>query len=157
MQWTPGSSHVLYALKPSHEAPRELFPPLGKIDALEFLARVLTQLSEPRRHSLFYYVHDENVVRGRRQSPRAAETGDFSPKETEELESHPFQAGFVPALGGSDSTSLRVRPLLCPCGGTLRLVAFIAEPRVLRKILHHLHYQPNAGRGPSCPPTGPFA
>ena len=87
MQWTPGSSNVFYAPKPSHDKPSELFPPLEKIDALEFLARVVTQIPEPRRHLLFYYGHYANVVRGRRQSARAAETSDFSPKETKELES----------------------------------------------------------------------
>jgi pimeloyl-ACP methyl ester carboxylesterase len=49
MQWTPGSPHVFYAPKSSHHAPSELFPPLEKIDALEFLARVITQIPEPAR------------------------------------------------------------------------------------------------------------
>jgi hypothetical protein len=83
MQWTPGSSHVFYAPKPSHDAPSELFPPLEKIDALEFLARVITQIPEPRRHLLFYYGHYANVVRGRRQSARAAEPSHYSPNRTE--------------------------------------------------------------------------
>ena len=55
MQWSPGSPHVLYAHKNSHDDPRELLPRLEKIDALEFLARVITQIPEPRRHLLFYY------------------------------------------------------------------------------------------------------
>jgi hypothetical protein len=56
MEWTPGSPHVFYAPKSSHDAPTELFPPLDKIDALEFLARLITQIPGPRRHLLFYYV-----------------------------------------------------------------------------------------------------
>jgi hypothetical protein len=72
MQWTPGSPHVFYAPKSSHDKLTELFPPLEKIDALEFLARLITQIPEPRRHLLFYYGHYANVVRGRRQSLRTA-------------------------------------------------------------------------------------
>ncbi len=68
MQWSPGSPHVLYAPKSSHHDQIELLPPLQKIDALEFLARVITQIPEPRRHLLFYYGHYSNVLRGRRQS-----------------------------------------------------------------------------------------
>jgi len=65
MQWSPGSSHVLYAPKPSHDDPSELFPRFEKIDALEFLVRVITQIPQPRRHLLFYYGHYANFVRGR--------------------------------------------------------------------------------------------
>jgi hypothetical protein len=89
MQWTPGSSHVFYAPKSSHDEPSQLFPPLEKIDALEFLARVITQIPEPRRHLLFYYGHYANVVRGRHQSAPASEPSHFSPNETEELEPTP--------------------------------------------------------------------
>ena len=67
MQWSPGSPHVLYAPKNSHDDPRELLPRLEKIDALEFLSRVITQIPEPRRHLLFYYGHYSNVLRGRRK------------------------------------------------------------------------------------------
>lgn len=34
---------------------------------------------------------------------------------------------------------LEVDPLLCPdCGGTMRLISFIEDPRVIRAILIHL-------------------
>ena len=46
-------------------------------------------------------------------------------------------------------------PLLCPCGGTLRLVAFITEPRIIRKILEHLNNKANGRRAPPLSPTMP--
>ncbi|HEX9723685.1 MAG TPA: hypothetical protein VGC53_05320 [Vicinamibacteria bacterium] len=46
-------------------------------------------------------------------------------------------------------------PLLCPCGGALRVVAFIIEPRVIRKILEHLNNKANSDRAPPLSPTMP--
>ena len=156
MQWTPGSSHVFYPPKPSHDAPSELFPPLEKIDALEFLARVITQIPEPRRHLLFYYGHYANVVRGRRQRSRKSQPGDSAPIETQEQESTPSPAS-KQALRRRWADLIRrvfeLDPLLCPCGGTLPVVAFITEPRVIRKILEHLYNETNRGRAPPHPPT----
>lgn len=86
MQWSPGSPHVLYAPKNSHDDPRELFPRLEKIDALEFLARVITQIPEPRRHLLFYYGHYSNVLRGRRKISQPSEQQAVSSQERQEDE-----------------------------------------------------------------------
>ncbi len=37
------------------------------------------------------------------------------------------------------SRIFEVDPLVCPrCGGTMRIIAFITEPRVIGKILAHL-------------------
>ena len=48
--------------------------------------------------------------------------------------------------------SFEVDPLRCPCGATMRVVAVILEPPVIRKILDHLalpearaHAPPSAG------------
>ena len=54
MQWSPGSPHVLYTPKSSRDDRGELFPRLEKIDVLDFLARVITRIPEPKRHLLFY-------------------------------------------------------------------------------------------------------
>jgi len=156
MQWTHGSSNVFYTPKPSHDAPSELFPPLEKIDALEFLARVITQIPDPRRHLLFYYGHYANVVRGRRQSSQKKERSDAT-----QADSHKDEPTSSPAR----KQELRRRwadlirrvfeldPLLCPCGGTLRVVSFITEPRVIRKILEHLNHKADGGRAPPLAPT----
>jgi len=155
MQWRPGSPHVLYAPKTSHHDPRELFPRLEKIDALDFLARVITQVPEPRRHLLFYYGHYANVVRGRRKISQPSERTDSSHNERQEDE---------PTLSPARKQALRRRwadlirrvfeldPLLCPCGGSFHVVAFITEPRVVRKILDHLNANANRERAP---PTRP--
>lgn len=154
LQWSPGSPHVLYAPKTSHDDPSELFPRLEKIDALEFLARVITQIPQPKRHLLFYYGHYANVVRARRQSSLSDEQTDNTRADTHQDE---------PTLSPARKQALRRRwadlirrvfeldPLRCPCGGTFRVVSFITQPRVVRKILDHLNKNPNPGRAPPTP------
>jgi hypothetical protein len=41
-------------------------------------------------------------------------------------------------------------PLKCECGGTLRVIAFITEQKVIRKILDHL--ETNRSTGSRAPP-----
>jgi len=42
-----------------------------------------------------------------------------------------------------------VYPLVCPrCGGTMRIIAFITEPKVIAKILVHLAAKGADGRSP---------
>jgi hypothetical protein len=64
----------------SHHDPASSFPQLEK-STLEFLARVITQIPEPRRHLLFYYGHYANVVRGRLgRSPGRTVNGGSIPR-----------------------------------------------------------------------------
>ena len=125
---------------------------LQRIDALEFVARVITQIPQPRRHSLFYYGYYSNAVRGRRftHPPKNEPTDNNSPNPADE-----------PALGPATKAALRRRwanlirrvfevdPLVCDrCGGQLRVIAFITQPRVIRKILDHLKKRKGRNRAP---------
>ena len=154
MQWSQGSPHVLYAPKSSHDDSSELFPRLEKIDALEFLARVITQIPDSRRHLLFYYGYYANVVRGRRKISQPSEQAVSSQVERQEDE---------PTLSPARKQALRRRwadlirrvfeldPLLCPCGGKLRVVAFITEPASIRRILAHRNNNTSGQRAPPNP------
>ena len=43
-----------------------------------------------------------------------------------------------------------VDPLVCPrCGAEMRVIAFITEPRVIRRILDHLRQRERGPRPPS--------
>jgi hypothetical protein len=160
MQWSPGSPQVLYAPKNSHDDPSELFPRLERIDALEFLARVITQIPEPKRHLLFYYGYYANVVRGRRQSSQRKEQTNTTRVDAHEDETTSSRAR-KQALRRRWADLIRrvfeLDPLLCPCGGTLLVVSFITEPRVIRKILEHLKRKANGDRGPPHPQTSSSA
>ena len=69
LRFTPGSHEVVYAGKAGHD---ELEPTEGeKIDVMEFVARVLVQIPDPRRHLVRYYGAYSNAARGKRRKAEA--------------------------------------------------------------------------------------
>jgi hypothetical protein len=70
LHFTPGSKEVLYVPKAGHDGSE---PAEGeRIDAMEFVARVLVQIPAPKRHLVRYYGAYSNAARGsaRRPPPR---------------------------------------------------------------------------------------
>jgi len=113
----------------------------------EFLARLLQHVPEPRLHQVRYYGHYSNVARARR--------ADSEGGSEVALEST------VPEPGAAERRRLRrswaqlirriyeLDPLTCTeCGGELRIIAFLLDPTVVRKILDHLATRPGRSRGP---------
>ena len=103
-------------------------------------------------YSLFYYGTYSNAVRGQRfiRPPKNELTDNSSPNTADE-----------PALSPARKAALRRRwadlirrvfevdPLVCDrCGGQLRVIAFITQPRVIRKILDHLKKHKGRNRAP---------
>jgi RNA polymerase sigma-70 factor (ECF subfamily) len=127
-------------------------------DPLEFLARVIVQIPEPKRHLLFYCGHYANVVRGRRRKIAQASQQSVSSRNERQEDQPTVSPARKQALRRRWADLIRrvleLDPLLCPCGGTLRVVAFITEPRAITKILEHLKNKAHAGRAPPLPPTG---
>jgi len=76
---------------------------LRKIDALEFLARVITQIPEPKRHLLFYYGYYSNVAREQRK---------ISPPSEQTVSSHNERQEDEPTLSPA-------RNRLCGVGGQI--------------------------------------
>jgi Putative transposase len=146
MQWSPTSSHVLYAPK-SFPRAGGAFPAPRKnrrsqVLGHKFLARVITQIPEPRRHLLFYYGLYANVVRGRRKISQPREEKVSSPNEPQEQDEPTMSPARKQALRRRWSDLIRrvfeLDPLRCPCGGSFRVVSFITQPQVIRKIVEHL-------------------
>ena len=54
IHWTPGSKTLFYESKSSHDDPLFSHPKGETLDILEFIARVLTQIPEPRVHGVRY-------------------------------------------------------------------------------------------------------
>jgi hypothetical protein len=67
LRWARGNDAVSYAAKRAHDDPEHPSIEGQRLDTLEFLARVIAQIPEPRRHLVFYYGHYAHVVRGRRR------------------------------------------------------------------------------------------
>jgi hypothetical protein len=65
LRFTPGAKEVVYAGKGGQDArePGEE----ERVDAEDFVARVLVQIPDPRRHLVRYYGAYSNRVRGRRR------------------------------------------------------------------------------------------
>jgi hypothetical protein len=119
-------------------------------EVTEFLARLLQHVPEPRLHQVRYYGHYSNVARARR-----ADSESGVEVTLESLESD------VPEPGAAERRRLRrswaqlirriyeVDPLTCTkCGGEMRIVAFLLDPAVVRKILDHRATRPGRSRGP---------
>jgi hypothetical protein len=115
---------------------------------VEFLARLLQHVPEPRLRQVRYYGYYSNVVRARRAE---SEDGAEIAREAE-----------APAPGAAERRRLRrswaqlirriyeVDPLTCiECGGEMRILAFLLDPAVVRKILAHLAER----RGRAPPPV----
>jgi hypothetical protein len=55
IHWTPGSKTLFYQGKASHDDPFASDPQGETLDIFEFLARVLSQIPEPRKHGAHYF------------------------------------------------------------------------------------------------------
>jgi hypothetical protein len=152
-RWEPGSREVFYTSKGSHDEPEQTQLNGQSIDPLEFIARVITQIPDPRRHLVFYYGHYSNVARGLRKK---RETQD--PQEKTSARDTPQPE---PVLTPAQRTALRRRwaelirrvyevdPLICPrCEGQLPVISFITQPSVIRRILEHLKEREQNERAP---------
>jgi hypothetical protein len=139
---------------------RKRLSPLGKLtetlDPLEFLARVLVHVAEPRFHGARYYGHYSCVARGRRSR------ADQEPEEHGQTAGDGVASGEDAQASSAERRRLRrhwaqllrrifeVDPLTCAnCGGQLKVITFITDPPVVDKILRHLGARPGgaAGRG----------
>ena len=66
MAWD-GVGEVRYRLKWGHENSGAPVEPVETFDPLEFLARVIMHIPEPRRHPVRYYGAYSNASRGKRR------------------------------------------------------------------------------------------
>jgi hypothetical protein len=55
IHWTPGAGTLFYQGKASHDDPFANDPQGETLDIFEFLARVLSQIPEPRMHGPHYF------------------------------------------------------------------------------------------------------
>ena len=102
----------------------------------------------PRLHLVRYYGYYSHVSRARRRQAvcEAAPEG-----EATENGDSPDAVSLDDELSRAEGKRLRRQwaelirriyesdPLLCTCGAQMRVLSFITEPPVVRKILEHLH------------------
>jgi hypothetical protein len=130
--------------KPGFQAPTA-----APAEPEDFLARVVMHIPDPRRHTIRYYGAYSSVVRARRRR-EAAPTAAAVVAPVAPVAQAPSDPD-MRALRRRWAELLRriyeVDPLVCPrCGARMRItvppvvlgVAFITEPRVIKKIIQHL-------------------
>ena len=125
---------------------------------MEFVARVLAQIPDPRRHLVRYYGAYSNVARGKRNKS-AATAEPSSPDEPPEGATIP-EGAHRAALRRRWAELIRrvyeVDPLVCPrCGSEMRVIGFITEPALIDRILDHIRKRDRISRPPRPPPHSP--
>jgi hypothetical protein len=113
------------------------------VDPNEVLARVVVHIPDPHRHVIRHYGAYSSVVRARQRREAPARAG------TQQSDTPALSAATTPI--DPDMRGLRRRwaellrriyevdPLVCPkCGATMRIIAFVIERRVIRRVVRHL-------------------
>jgi hypothetical protein len=155
MSWD-GEGEVRYRRKRGHGSSGAPVEPVETFDPLEFLARVIMHIPEPRRHLVRYSGWYSNVSRGRRgkeeaEAERVAAVGVGASRDERD------RTRDARALRRSWAQLIKriyeVDPLVCPsCGAEMKVLAFITEHEVVDKILRHLRRR-GEGQRERGPPT----
>ena len=157
IHWTAGAKTLFYESKSSqgNDEPFYSHPQGETLDIFEFIARLLTQIPEPRAHGVRYFgVYSSRARTGRKK--RGVTLQSLGDKRTSISHDEP-------KLSPKSRAALRKRwaqlikrvyqtdPLKCECGGTFRVLSFITEHKVIRKILEHLEKRKADSRAPPQP------
>jgi len=125
MDYSPEQATVVYRCKDGKEK--------KTYDALEWLAAMACHVPERRKQTIRYYGAYANSVRGRERKRQKVEP---IPTVLEPvISSEAFRRNWARLI----QKVFEVDPLVCShCQGRLRVVSFIEDPLVIRRILEHL-------------------
>ena len=142
-----GADEVVYERKGSKDRPGAE----ERFDPLDFLARVISQIQEPRLHFMHYLGHYSNVSRGRRRKGKDERLTPGHPRDQED-------DGLTDAQRRARRREwarlirrvYEIDPMICSsCGGRMQIVSVILEHKVITKILGHLARKGiQSGKGP---------
>jgi hypothetical protein len=110
--------------------------PAITLDALEFLARATSHIPPPRQHQLRYYGAYAARARCARRLRLAADSAPPVRPRDDSPAARARRLTWAQLL----RRVLEIELLACPtCPARLRIVGFITDPRVVDRILAHLH------------------
>jgi hypothetical protein len=159
LSFKDGWDEVIQHLQPRRGQPRGE----ERIDALEYLARAIVHIPEPRLHTLRYMGRYSNVARGRRRKERDPELERMRDTRPGCEEPENLSAAERRARRRAWANLLRrvfeVDPLICErCGAEMKIISVILDPEVIDAILRHRRRTkksaaraPPQGRGPPQP------
>ncbi len=120
------------------------------LDALDWIARVCSHIPDRNEHQIRYYGRYASASRGKRRQQQKAVHGPASEECPAQEESAAER--FSRRRRRSWARLLRkiydVDPLRWGCGGSLRVIAVIEQPHVIRQILAHLKQGQRPQRAP---------
>ena len=101
-------------------------------DAVYFIASLCSHIPNMGEQMIRYFGYYSNVCRGRRKRQNS-DRPDFIITDDEHTKGcNKFWAHLIKKI-------YEVDPLICPkCGGNMRIIAFIEDYKVIRKILDYL-------------------
>ncbi len=150
LRFTPGAKDVIYARKGGPDAAEAAEN--ERVDAEEFVARVLVQIPDPRRHVVRYYGAYSNRARGQRRKAEGQLEGNGSGEAEEPVPPPPQRAALRRRWANLIRRVYEVDPLVCPrCGAEMRIIGFITEPSLVKRILDHIRKRDRASRSPPHP------
>ncbi len=137
MEYVDGADEVVYSRKASSDGERGA---AERFDALDFLARVIAQIPEPKLHSTHYLGYYSNVSRGRRKKGK---DGSLVPRHPREQVDDGLSDAQRRARRRAWARLIRriyeVDVLKCvSCGGEMKIISVILDHKVITKILSHL-------------------
>jgi hypothetical protein len=150
LRFTRGAKEVVYTRKGGHDAsePGED----ERVDAEDFVARVLVQIPDPRRHLVRYYGAYSNRVRGQRRKAEGPLEGNGSGEAEEPVPPPPERAALRRRWANLIRRVYETDPLVCPrCGAEMRIIGFITEPTLIKRILDHIRKRDRVSRSPPHP------
>ncbi len=121
------------------------------LDPLEVLARLCQHIPSPGLHLTRLYGAYANRTRGARPRQSSGAGEKFFPGDIAPETPTPSQRERRREWARLIARVFEVDPLRCRCGATMRVVAFILDPVVIRKILHH---RPRPEARAHAPPGG---
>jgi len=115
---------------------------LERMDYVEFIARVTSHIPDKGQVMVRYYGLYSNAHRGKIHK---TEVNSSHPPIIEEEERFVVSRGWAEMI----RKVFELDPLLCPsCGGQMRIISFIEDPKVIDKIILHLKLTFQAARPP---------
>ena len=120
-----GTAKVIYTSKDGRS--RQTF------DAVDWLALLVAHIPSRYEHTVRYYGYYSNKSRGLRKKAQADDQlATIMPNDMSSSKFRQNRARLIQKI-------YEIDPLLCPkCQGPMRIVAFIEDDRIIKKILKHL-------------------
>jgi len=135
MNYMVNESKVIYKSKNGKDT--------KEFDVIDFIASIASHIPNKNGQMVRYTGYYSNVCRGRRKKQGTCES-DFV------IEDDNYNKGCSRTWARLIKKIYEVDPLICPkCGGDMRIIAFIDDYKIIRKILDYLGiYEFKRGRPP---------